>query len=114
MPKLVLSDRTFEHTDGTWTTIEVHYCHPWENGDRPDVTVIVRTYSRKEGSKGFDLGGKPDCSKLFVLQDMEVTLLWGFLAAAKELMPRQWADYLAGETPTERASREGYSSAGCE
>jgi hypothetical protein len=104
MPRLILNDRTFEDDDGIWTRLEFIYGHPWENGNKPDVTVLVKTFCRKEG-KGLCLGGEPDDTKLFVLSEMEVTMLWGFLAAAKEIMPRQWAEYLVGETPEEKALR---------
>lgn len=104
MPRLTLDDRTFEDNDGTWTRLEFYYGHPWENGDRPDVTVTVNTFNRKQG-KGFDFKGEPDGHKLFILDEMAVAMLWGFLAAAKELMPRQWAEYLADETAEEKALR---------
>ena len=103
MPRLTLEDRTFEDDDGVWTGLEFIYGHPWENGARPDVTVMVKTFHRKPG-KGFDLGGKPDDIKLFMLSEMEIIMLWGFLGAAKELMPRQWAEYLAQEAAEARAS----------
>jgi hypothetical protein len=93
MPRLKLDDRSFEDDDGTWTTIEFSYCHPWEVGGAPNIMVSVKAFERKECG-GFDFAN-PDRHQSFSLGGMEITMLHGFLGAAKELMPRQWAEYLA-------------------
>ena len=95
MPRLTLNDRTFEDNDGTWTTMEFYYGHPWENGAPPDITVIIKTFERKDGGR-FDFA-HPNSTKLFHLQEMETVMLHGFLGAAATLMPRQWAEYCAEE-----------------
>ena len=95
MPRLQLNDRTLEQDDGTWTTIEFQYCDPWAVGGRPNIMVLIKTYERKECGR-FDLAN-PDSQASFSLQDMEITMLHAFLGAARELMPRQWAEYLAQE-----------------
>jgi hypothetical protein len=94
MPRLSLSDRTFEDNDGIWTTMEFHYCHPWENGEEADIAVSIKTFERQEGG-GFDFDKPPANRMFFYLHEMETVMLWGFLAAAKDLMPRQWAEYRA-------------------
>ena len=95
MPRLKLDDRTYEDDDGTWTTMEFQYCHPWENDSEADVYVRIDMFKRQEG-KGFDFA-KPDKTMTFHLKEMEAVILHGFLGAAATLMPRQWAEYQAQE-----------------
>ena len=95
MPRLKLDDRTYEDADGTWTTIEFSYSHPWEVGGPADVTGLIKRFEKKDG-EGFDFA-HPNLVEQFHLRDMEITMLHAFLGAAKELMPRQWAEYLAQE-----------------
>jgi hypothetical protein len=91
MSRLKLHDRTYEDNDGTWTTVEFHYCHPWENGAPADVSATVEIFERKDDG-GFDWN-HPSSTQCFNLDEMNATLLHGFLSAALRLMPIQWAQY---------------------
>lgn len=105
MPRLTLDDRTFEDTDGTWTTIDLRYGDPWGNGAEADIWVTIKQFSRKDGG-GFDFSGPPDSGMCFCLHEMEAVMLHGFLGAAATLMPRQWAEYQAQEAAEKARPRD--------
>jgi hypothetical protein len=89
---LTLDYRTFEYNDGTWTRLRFEYGSPWSNGGdgKPDVTVWIDRYEL--GSNGFNLEGRPHSSMCFVLNEVNVALLAGYLGAVSKLMWHQWAE----------------------
>lgn len=97
MTELQLDDRTYEDNDGTWTRLRFEYGSPWSNGGdgRPDVTVWIDRYER--GPNGFNLEGRPHSSMHFMLDEVNISLLAGFLDAVSKLMWHQWAQYDAYE-----------------
>lgn len=91
MTDLTLDDRTFEHDDGTWTTLELSYQSPWQAGDDgwPCVSISIKTFQRQPG-RGFDFKAEPQSRQYICLNEVNIGLLAGYLTAVNELLWRQW------------------------